>query len=378
MDHPTTTQASAQRRALILDYLYKHRQGSRQDIADALPISLPTITQNLNDLEREGLVTRNGYFESTGGRRARTYEFCADARAAIGVSVQSADLTIAAFDLFGTRIMSTRAPLDYHDDDTYYRRAAAAITEFIDALGLTRDAVLGVSFAVQGRVSPDGEQVTFGGILGNTGMTADRFASVLPYPCHLIHDAAAAAAAEIWLAPDMDDTLCLFLNEHVGSAIIASGRVDLGNRLRNGNCEHMTLVPNGERCYCGQKGCVDAYCSTRGLTGGYDETVDEFFAAVRDGERAHVKAFDRYLDDVAQTIRNMRTLLDYDVIIGGDIAGRFTASDVEDLRQRALTLSPFGDDDVRITVRASDDDRSALGAALHYIRRFVEEITGLR
>ncbi len=31
---------------------------------------LSTVSQNLNLLEKEGLIDRNGYFDSTGGRKA--------------------------------------------------------------------------------------------------------------------------------------------------------------------------------------------------------------------------------------------------------------------------------------------------------------------
>ena len=44
---------------------------SKQDIANELSMSLPTVTQNLNELLEMGLISNNGSFVSTVGRRAR-------------------------------------------------------------------------------------------------------------------------------------------------------------------------------------------------------------------------------------------------------------------------------------------------------------------
>lgn len=36
-----------------------------------------------------------------------------------------------------------------------------------------------------------------------------------------------------------------------------------GDRMHSGEFGHMTLEINGRQCYCGKKGCVDAYCKRR-------------------------------------------------------------------------------------------------------------------
>lgn len=53
----------------IYQYIYKAPGCSKQEIADSLNFSMPTVHQNLNELTQAGLVRIDGVGESTGGRR---------------------------------------------------------------------------------------------------------------------------------------------------------------------------------------------------------------------------------------------------------------------------------------------------------------------
>ena len=44
-------------------------------IVQDLQMGLSTVSQNLNLLEKEGLIDRNGYFDSTGGRKAQAIQY---------------------------------------------------------------------------------------------------------------------------------------------------------------------------------------------------------------------------------------------------------------------------------------------------------------
>lgn len=39
----------------------------------------------------------------------------------------------------------------------------------------------------------------------------------------------------------------------------------------------MTVIPDGKRCYCGKKGCLDAYCSALNLSELADGKLERFF-----------------------------------------------------------------------------------------------------
>ena len=71
----------------IYQYIYKAPGCSKQEIADSLNFSMPTVHQNLNELTQAGLVRIDGVGESTGGRRPLQLTINENARFSLGVSV---------------------------------------------------------------------------------------------------------------------------------------------------------------------------------------------------------------------------------------------------------------------------------------------------
>ena len=52
----------------------------------------------------------------------------------------------------------------------------------------------------------------------------------------------------------------------VGGGVISAGRLITGARGFAGELGHVAVVPNGRRCSCGLKGCLEAYCGGQALT----------------------------------------------------------------------------------------------------------------
>ena len=62
-------------REKVYQYIYQQKETSKLQIVQDLQMGLSTVSQNLNELENDGLISRNGYFESTGGRKAQIIRF---------------------------------------------------------------------------------------------------------------------------------------------------------------------------------------------------------------------------------------------------------------------------------------------------------------
>ena len=66
----TTISLKKINRAKVYQYIYQKKATSKLQIVQDLQMGLSTVSQNLNALEEDGLIERNGYFDSTGGRKA--------------------------------------------------------------------------------------------------------------------------------------------------------------------------------------------------------------------------------------------------------------------------------------------------------------------
>lgn len=362
-------------RQAVMAYLYRHEQATKQTLERELGLSLPTITANLRTLEEEGLVGRGPAQQSTGGRRAQTYVLNPGACAAIGVSARVSGIVMVAVDLKGTPIARRTKAIAYRDNDAYYSRLGALVSEFARQVADAGSHVLGVAFSVQGIVSADGGRIDFGLIMGDTGLTLTRLAQSVSLPALMIHDSDALALAELWHDPTISDAVCLYLARRPSGALIVDGRLCRGPYLCNGVIEHMTLEPGGRECYCGQRGCMDTVCSPETLMED-GESLPGFFSVLEQGERGHRRRFENWLDHVAYALANARTVLAVDVIIGGEAAQYLDDDDLASLKTRIAARSPFPDPTFEVRRSICADDQDVIGAALTFIQPYVAGLCG--
>ena len=190
----TTISLKKINRSKVYQYIYKAKASAKLKIVQDLQMGLSTVSQNLNLLEEEGLIERNGYFESTGGRKAHAIRIVPDFKISIGIGILKKMFHITIVDLYGNALCMDTIPLPYENTDAYYEQVASEIKNFISNQQYDADKILGISIATQGITSPDHSTVTYGTIMGNTGMNVADFSSRLPWPCHLEHDSKSAAS----------------------------------------------------------------------------------------------------------------------------------------------------------------------------------------
>ena len=287
--------------------------------------------------------------------------------------MRSNSLNLCAIDLHGGVIARHHTALPYRNTDAYYDNIGGIINDFAEKIERGGTDVLGVAFAIQGIVSADGTTISFGSIMGNTGVKLGTIAQNVHYPSIMIHDSDASAMAELWLDHALSDAVCVYLEMRPGGAVIIDGQLYQGPNLRNGVIEHMTLVPGGNKCYCGQYGCMDTYCSPETLLED-GESLSGFFSVLRQGEHDHRKRFDHWLANVAQAVSNIRALLAGDIIIGGEAARYLDSDDMDRLKSLIDEKSAFHD--TRFTLRKSlcVEDQNIIGAALRFVQSYVTDV----
>jgi glucokinase len=89
----------------------------------------------------------------------------------------------------------------------------------------------------------------------------------LSMPVVVENDANAAAWAEWRFGAAVGEThlLCVNLGTGIGGALVIDGVVQRGKFGVAGEFGHMTMVPGGHRCECGNRGCWEQYASGNAL-----------------------------------------------------------------------------------------------------------------
>lgn len=360
-------------RKRVYELIYKTQRISKQDIAYQLTLSLPTVSQQLQSLEASGLIERNGSFASTGGRKAQIISCIYDARISIGIEIRLHTLSMAAIDLRGTLLHTIQYAVPFSNTPDYFELLGEKLTHFLTSLAYPSSSILGIGIVLQGLISADGKTVTYGKILNCTGLTVRAISQYLPFPCTMIHDAEAAATLELWQQPEKKNAIFFHIRENLSGALIVNGKFLKGCELKSGVFEHMTIIPDGKPCYCGKRGCMETCCSVSALLEG-DETLEDFFLHLRKKEHSYEERWLSYLSALTIAIDNLHMVIDYDVILGGSIAPYITDNDIDLLLSKIQKASAFPTDRHFISTASCAGIPIACGAALPYIRKFLESL----
>lgn len=362
-------------RSKIYQYIYRSKLTSKLQIVQDLQMGLSTVSQNLNLLENEGLIEKNGYFDSTGGRKANAIQIVSDFRISIGVGILKNMFHITAIDLYGNTVYTDTIPLTYSNTAVYYQQITDKVKDFIDKNQYPENKILGVSIATQGITSPDNTTVIYGNIMNNTGMRLKDFSRHLPYPCHLEHDSKSAAFLELWNHPELDSAVVLLLNRNLGGAIITNHQIHQGRSMHSGTIEHICVNPDGPLCYCGNRGCLETYCSANSLEQASGMTIKEFFPLLREKRSPQlIQIWEDYLKHLAFAMKNLNLVIDAPIIISGYLAPYFTEDDTDYLLRQINSMTPFELKEEQILVGTHGQYTPAIGTALFYVKEFIQSV----
>jgi predicted NBD/HSP70 family sugar kinase len=360
-------------RTNVYQLLRRHSGLTRQDVVRRLGLSLPTVVNNINDLQREGLIREEGSVGNTGGRSAKTYTFDKNARIAFGLDITRDYVIAVAVNLSGEVNFRKQVWIKYDRADAYYRALGNVVKTMAAAVGCHKDRILGVGIGVPGLVTEDNQTVFYGEILKFTGATCAEFSKYIPYKTAIFNDASAAGFGEFWIREEPGSAFYISLSNNIGGAVIIENRILGGVHFHSGEIGHLTLHPNGRICYCGQKGCVDPYLAATVLAGACNGDLAAFFKLLETKDKKTCALWDAYLNDLALAVSNVQRLFDCTVILGGYIA-EYIDPYLPELKNRAAKRNSFDHNADYIDICRYRTWSIAAGAALNFVSGFIGSI----
>lgn len=361
-------------RSQIFNLLYKKDSLSKRDIQLQLGLSLPTVTQHLTDLLNEGLIFQNGYMRNTGGRNAITYSFKDDAKLAIGLDITRHHITAVVINLQGAVIAQLRIRYTFERTNTYLRRLGEVVNQIISENAIDISRVLGVGVGLPGLTNASYDRIVYGKILDIEDSTTEDYSRYINFPVRIFNDANAACDIELYSTTNTKPNgFYIMLSNNVGGAIFINDSVYTGDDFRSGEIGHLNIHPGGLRCYCGQRGCVDPYCSATVLTAISDGNLNQFFELLEQGDQTAQSIWSAYLQHLALAIRNVRVLFDCPIIIGGYV-GAYIDKYLDELKQILDTYNSFDKNSDYVVACKYKTESIAAGAALYFVKKFLSAI----
>ena len=354
---------------------------SKTEISSSLKLSMPTTLQNVKALVEEGIVEETGEYESTGGRKAKALSICGGAGYAAGVDITNNHITMVMVNAKKEIMASQRIRRAYENSAQYYDFLVRTVSDFIEEQGVELTKIAGIGFSLPGIVDKEQSLLLRSHTLKVQNVSFRSVGNALGYPCDIENDANSAAYAELGTAAVSGDAaedeetnaVYLSLSNTVGGSICFGGQLYSGDNFKSGEFGHMVIEKNGRQCYCGKQGCMDAYCSALVLQENTDGSLEKFFARVRQKNPELLKVWDRYLDDLATAVTNLRMIFDCRIVLGGYVGG-YLEEFMPELSRKVMQYNNFDVDTSYLRTGKYKLNAAAYGAALKFIESIFDNI----
>lgn len=361
-------------RSRIYQLLYTQDYLTKRDFQSQLDLSLPTVTQNLTELIDEGLISKIGRVGNTGGRSAVAYSINAQSKVAIGLDITKNHIVAVIIDLHGNVITHFRIRKVFERTDAYVKQLGDVVNQIISDNQIDRSKILGVGIGLPGLVNKEQNEVVYGKIINIKGSTSETFAKYIDFPVRIINDANAACNIELFSLHDNNaNGFYIMLSNNIGGAVFINGESYTGENFRSGEIGHLNIHPGGLQCYCGQRGCVDPYCSASVLTSITDGDLDRFFTLLEQEDPTATTIWSSYIQNLVLAVRNARILFDCPIIIGGYVGARIDKY-MDNLRDQLSVVNSFDKNSDYVIPCKYKTEAIAAGAALSYIKDFLASI----
>jgi len=269
----------------------------------------------------------------------------------VGIDVGGTGIKIGLVDrqnrIIRENAIHTRTDIPFEEQ---LKHMADCVTATVKAEGLSTDDIETIGVGIPGIASAKtGEIIKCTNMGWNHVPFRSVFNRYIDKPVLIDNDANVAALAEsvAGVSAGTSSSVFITIGTGIGSGIILNGRIWSGAHHIGGELGHVIFDLGGVPCTCGNRGCLERYCSATALIRMAREAVSDHpesliiqsvsmdparieaktvFDAAQAGDRIALEVYHHYIDCLAQAIGSVINLLDPEVIvIGGGVskAGSF-------------------------------------------------------
>lgn len=352
--------------SIVLDCLRMHAPLSRANLAERTGLNRSTVSSIVSDLIHQTLVRETEYQSSGVGRPGMSLELDPRGGSALGVEIGVDFISIILTDFVADVLWQQRVPSDSAEgQEVIVKRAEELVAQALvrgEEQGLQP---LGIGLGVPGLVDVREGTLVVAPNLGWQNVPLERmWSSHFKLPVFVENEANAAALGEYFFGVARDVTNLIYLSAGVGlgGGIIIGSKLFRGSGGYAGEIGHMTVVPGGEPCGCGKRGCWETVAGPRAIVryvkealaaqprgalydlieGDYERvTVDLVVEAADGGDGIARRALEEVGHQLGVGIANLINIFNPElVVLGGalSLAGDFLMPVVEEtVRSHTLT-----------------------------------------
>lgn len=251
-------------RLKVLNFIRNNPDTSRPVISRETGLALSSITNITSYLLGAGLLTESGTEEASRvGRKSTLLRFNAERYSLVCISFEPKNIYVAHTDLNG----NIAEKICIESDNTLPEKSIGLLTErlleMINRIG--KDKILAIGISVSGLVLDGGRFVASTSLRWkefDIKAIVEKETGLPAFPEN------SSMLKAVWYFccekhAEYKNMVLVDLKNGIGSCQYYKGSI---NRAMLGEIGHTTVESNGEPCFCGNRGCLEAMCSTGRIT----------------------------------------------------------------------------------------------------------------
>ena len=392
-------------RRVAFDLLKQYHTISRPELAAKTGLSRATISILVEELLVRGLVEESGFGDSRGGRPPVILRFNPDAACAIGACMHEYDWNFVAVNLDARVLRQHKEHIPLETPEA----AVAALARGFEAVteGISTRILPAIGLGTPGLVDIRDGRIKLAADLGWVDVPFRRMVEErLQVDTYVANRSKVGALAEYWYGSrkGVKDLIYVSIGTGVAAGIIHQGSLFVGANSSAGELGHLTVLPDGPLCPCGNRGCLQQLVSEDAIAnqarqrlrrcsgsllhkmaGNHPEliTAADVFAAADRGDAAALATIDEIASYIGIAVAGLINLFNPEVIFLGGPVGEASAvleeKVRENVRHRAMAFPMSA---VQIQRSSLGTDAGAIGAAVLVLQEandlFFRQVTPLR
>jgi N-acetylglucosamine repressor len=335
--------------ALVLRAIRQHGPSTRGELSHHMGVTFPTVAKAVGSLVDARLLEEFDDVMTGPGRPAKRLRLSREKSQVVGVTVDVRTCEVAAAGFDGVLREDTKQSFA---TPRSYDQLLAAIVERVKSLCSDEIPILCIGISVVGLVDYRQQEIRMAANLPflDGKKLGQDVSKLLNADCTLVHDAHALCLAEYVYgeASNLDSFAVLDMCTGIGLGVMVNHLFLTGHSGFAGEMGHIPIVPNGRKCHCGRRGCLETVASEWALVERVSEQLerpvdfDEVMALALGGDKVVRSELNRLCKYLAVAIAHVVNLFDPQcVFVNGPLFDKLPwLRDHLITRARQLALEP--------------------------------------
>ncbi|MBY0099332.1 ROK family transcriptional regulator [Mesobacillus maritimus] len=360
---------------IVLEHIVNQGPLSRAAVANNTHLSKASVSEIVRKLTETNLVHEIGIGDSTtsGGRRPIMLELNKHAGVSLSFDIGYNYIATMLTYLDG-EIITEQIIEDKINRETLIDKIENVVIDYQQMIPKTSYGIVGITIAIHGVVYDNSIVFTPYYDLAKLNI-CEVLGNRLGIPIFIENEANLSAIAEQTYSSNYKNLVSISIHSGIGAGIIIDGELYTGERGFSGEIGHKILFPDGKPCPCGNRGCLEQYCSEKSILEFFTEgnqptetTIAQLKSAYLTKDPKVTELIDRAAKYLAIGINNVTTAFSPGVIF---LKSRLTREIPDFLEKINSNLNSFINEDVELRNSTLGDQATLLGASAVSIRNFL-------